>query len=100
MIFSSHEFGRARKYETNTNIPENFEEIPIIIDGENDGMFDPNDNSNKKVFAGGVSGGLFVNDDISDPESAWRMITGIPKNLAVSSITYDPNDKKTFYVEF
>ena len=61
-------------------------------------MFDPNDTSNKKVFAGGVSGGLFVNDDISDPESAWRMITGIPKNLAVSSITYDPNDKKTFYV--
>ena len=61
-------------------------------------MFDPNDSSNKKVFAGGVSGGLFVNEDISDADSEWKMIEGIPKNLAVSSITYDPNDKKTFYV--
>jgi len=61
-------------------------------------MFDPNDSSNKRVFAGGVSGGLFVNEDISDAESEWKMISGIPKNLAVSSITYDPNDKNTFYV--
>ena len=54
--------------------------------------------SNKKVFAGCVSGGLFVNNDISDPESEWQMIPGIPKNLAVSSITYDPNNKNIFYV--
>ena len=61
-------------------------------------MFDPNDASNKKVFAGGVSGGLFVNNDITNDASEWTMIPGIPKNLAVSSITYDPNDKNTFYV--
>ena len=72
---------------------------PINVGGRTKpAMFDPNDSSNKKVFAGGVSGGLFVNNDISDPESEWQMIPGIPKNLAVSSITYDPNNKNIFYV--
>ena len=61
-------------------------------------MFDPNDNSNKRVFAGGVSGGLFLNEDVGNPNSEWKMIEGIPRNLAVSSITYDPNNKNVFYV--
>ena len=54
MLFSSNEFGRARKYETNIPIPENLVEIPIIIDGEDDGVFDSND---KIIFYGqGPSG--------------------------------------------
>ena len=57
----------------------------------------PNDSSNNRFFAGGVSGGLFVNDNIGDPQSVWKMINGIPKNLPVSSITYDPNNKNIFY---
>ena len=46
MLFSSYELGRAKKYETNVPIPENLIEIPIIIDGEDDGVF----NSNDKTF--------------------------------------------------
>ena len=54
MLLSSNEFGRARKYETNVPIPENLEEIPIIVDGEDDGTFDYND---KIIFYGqGPSG--------------------------------------------
>ncbi len=54
MLFSSYEFGRARQYETNIPIPENLVEIPIIIDGEDDGVFNPND---KIIFYGqGPSG--------------------------------------------
>lgn len=60
-------------------------------------MYDPNDATNKRVFAGGVSGGLWVNDDITDPNSAWSEVN-IPKNLAVSVITYDPNDTNIFYL--
>lgn len=60
-------------------------------------MFDPNDATNKRVFAGGVSGGLWVNNDITDANSAWSLV-GIPQNLAVSCITYDPNNTNTFYV--
>ena len=43
-------------------------------------MFDPNDNTNKRVFAGGVSGGLWVNDDITDENSSWTQV-GIDDNL-------------------
>ena len=40
---------------------------PTNIAGRTNGiMFDPNDATNKKVFAGGVSGGIFVNDNIDD----------------------------------
>ena len=60
-------------------------------------MFDPNDASGKRVFAGGVSGGLWLNSDITDANSAWAEV-GIPANLAVSVITHDPNNTMTFYV--
>ncbi len=60
-------------------------------------MFDPNDATHKRVFAGGVSGGLWVNNDISNPSSEWQL-TGLPHNLAVSSISVDPNNSQVFYV--
>jgi photosystem II stability/assembly factor-like uncharacterized protein len=60
-------------------------------------MYDPNDSANKRVFAGGVSGGLWVNSDITDPDSAWSEV-GINQNLSISCITYDPNDTTIFYV--
>lgn len=60
-------------------------------------MFDPNDATHKRVFAGGVSGGLWVNDDITNASSSWTEVN-IPQNLAVSCITYDPNDTMTFYL--
>jgi hypothetical protein len=62
-------------------------------------MWDPNDPTNETVFAGGVSGGIFKNTSISNPNSPWTLVDeNMPQNLAVSSITYDPNDTKTFYV--
>ena len=58
-------------------------------------MFDPNDNTNETVFAGGVSGGLFKNTNISNPNNPWELVTqNIPQNIAVSSIVYDPNNTK------
>jgi hypothetical protein len=60
-------------------------------------LFDPNDNSNKRVFAGGVSGGLWVNDDITDVNSSWNRI-GIPENLSVSCMAVDPNNSQIMYV--
>ncbi|MCX7551575.1 PA domain-containing protein [Xanthomarina sp. F2636L] len=60
-------------------------------------MFDPNDASDNTVFAGGVSGGLWKNTNISSVNSVWTRVD-IPENLAVSVITYDPNDINTFYV--
>ena len=59
-------------------------------------MFDPNDVTNKRVFAGGVSGGLWVNNDIADENSSWSLVD-MPQNLAISVITYDPNNTSIFY---
>ena len=61
-------------------------------------LFDPNDESNKRVFAGGVSGGLWVNDDITNSSSVWNRITNVPSNMAVSCITVDPNNSNIMYV--
>ncbi len=60
-------------------------------------LFDPNDASNERVFAGGVSGGLWVNDDVTTRSNPWERV-GIPENLAVSSITFDPNNTQIMYL--
>ena len=60
-------------------------------------MFDPNDATDNTVFAGGVSGGLWKNSDISNENSVWERVN-IPENLAISSITFDPNNTNIFYV--
>lgn len=60
-------------------------------------MFDPNDATFKTVFAGGVSGGLWKNTDITNALSTWTRVN-IPENLAVSAISYDPNNTNVFYV--
>ena len=75
MLFSSNEFGRSRKYETNIPIPENLVEIPIIIDGENDGVFDYND---KIIFYGQGPSGF----DYDGSEVKWS------QNLYFNSSKY------------
>ncbi len=73
---------------------------PYNVGGRTKGvMWDPNDPTNETVFAGGISGGIFKNTNISNLNSPWVLVDeSLPQNLAVSSITYDPNDTKTFYV--
>lgn len=61
-------------------------------------LFDPNDSSNNTVYAGGVSGGLWVNTNITNSSSQWSRVTGVPGNLSVSSITVDPNNSNVWYV--
>ena len=73
---------------------------PNNIGGRTRGiMFDPNDTSDyNRVFAGGVSGGLWVNDDITDPNTSWTLVPGIGSNIAVNTIIHDPNNTNTFYI--
>lgn len=68
-------------------------------------MFDPNDVGNAnpaddytRVFAGGVSGGLWVNENIKNANSSWTLITGMQANIAVTTIISDPNNSNTFYI--
>ncbi|MBN2175378.1 MAG: exo-alpha-sialidase, partial [Bacteroidales bacterium] len=61
-------------------------------------MWDPNDPEGKKVWAGGVTGGLWYNNDITDDASPWIPVGDFWPNLAISCITHDPNNPETFYV--
>nr|WP_321221535.1 T9SS type A sorting domain-containing protein [uncultured Psychroserpens sp.] len=68
-------------------------------------MFDPNDVGNAnpaddytRVFAGGVSGGLWVNEDITDANESWQLIPTIQQNISVTAIISDPNDDNIFYL--
>ena len=61
-------------------------------------LFDPNDPTNKRVFAGGVSGGLWVNDDITAENSSWEQVSEVPGNMNISCIAVDPRDANIWYL--
>jgi len=60
-------------------------------------LFDPNDGTNKRVFGAGVSGGLWVNNDITSGVSSWTRV-GIDENLAITCMTVDPNNPQIMYL--
>jgi photosystem II stability/assembly factor-like uncharacterized protein len=60
-------------------------------------LFDPADASAKKVWAGGVSGGLWFNDDITDLTSPWHKVSDFWDNLSISCLTNDPNNNQIMY---
>lgn len=60
-------------------------------------MFDPNDAENKRVFAGAVTGGLWVIDNITDLSDDWQPIGDFYANMAISSLTFDPTNTQVFY---
>ena len=61
-------------------------------------MFDPNDGTGSKVWAGGVAGGLWFNNNITSSSSVWQNVDDFWANLAISTIAYDPTNTQTFYV--
>ncbi|WBX99014.1 T9SS type A sorting domain-containing protein [Chryseobacterium gambrini] len=61
-------------------------------------MYDPNDPTGKRVFAGGVSGGLWVNQDPSISTNEWTPLSTFWANTSVSSMAYDPNNPQVLYV--
>ena len=61
-------------------------------------VWDQTDGTGKRVIAGGVSGGLWKNNDITNSASQWTRISGVPGNLAVSVIVQDENNPSLLYV--
>ncbi|WP_435353851.1 WD40/YVTN/BNR-like repeat-containing protein [Emticicia sp. SJ17W-69] len=61
-------------------------------------MFDPNDATHKKVWAGGVAGGIWYNTDITNAATSWIKVNDFWDNLAISCIAYDPSNPQVFYV--
>lgn len=62
-------------------------------------LFDEGDIEKDRVIAGGVSGGLWINEDIDNSvDQPWTQVTGVPGNLAVSNIVQDPGNSNIMYV--
>jgi hypothetical protein len=61
-------------------------------------MFDPNDATKKKVWAGGVSGGLWFNTDITNANTVWTKVDDFWDNIAIGDIAYDPSNPQIMYV--
>jgi photosystem II stability/assembly factor-like uncharacterized protein len=60
--------------------------------------WDPNDPAGKKVWAGGQTGGLWYNNDITDSLSSWNKVNDFWGNLSISDIVFDPQNTKIIYV--
>lgn len=60
-------------------------------------MFDPNDGTSKKLFAGGVGGGIWMNTDITDENVSWTQVAPGAANFAVTAMDYDPVVTTNFY---
>jgi hypothetical protein len=58
--------------------------------------WDPSDPN--KVWAGGVTGGLWYNTNIADPSSAWVKVDDFWSTLAITNIVFDPKNPKIAYV--
>ena len=54
--------------------------------------------STTKVFAGAVSGGLWVNNDITSTTGTWSQVSGVPSNMAVTCMTIDPLNTNIMYI--
>ncbi len=62
-------------------------------------LFDANDAANgyKKVWAGGVGGGLWKTNDITVTNPVWTKINDLFDNLAISAIVQDTANPNTMY---
>lgn len=61
-------------------------------------MWDPNDPAGKKVWAGGVTGGLWSNPDITSEFALWQPVSDLWPNLTISCMAYDPLNPMVFYI--
>jgi PKD repeat protein len=61
-------------------------------------MFDPNDGLHKKVWAGGVGGGLWFTNDITAATPVWNKVNDLWDNIAITTIACNPTNGQEFYV--
>ncbi len=77
----------------------NWTQIPSNMGGRTKTLcIDPNDPTHHKVWAGSATGGLWVNQDISNSSSTWMPVGDVWETLAISAIVFDPNNPQIMYV--
>lgn len=60
-------------------------------------MFDLNDPTRKKAWAGSVGGGLWYTNDITSADSSWYSVGDSWENLNISALAADPSNPQVMY---
>ena len=60
-------------------------------------MFDPTDATSRRVFAAGVTGGLWFTNDITATSPNWVAVGNFWDNIAVTALAYDPTNTSVWY---
>lgn len=60
-------------------------------------MVDPNDVTNKTVWAASISGGLWKTTDITVENPNWESVNDFFENMAITTLAYDPSDTDIMY---
>lgn len=60
--------------------------------------FDPNDPTSKKAWAGSSTGGLWYNNDVTDPLSSWNYVSELWSHFSISAIAFDPVNPQNMFV--
>jgi photosystem II stability/assembly factor-like uncharacterized protein len=60
--------------------------------------FDPNDPTNKKAWAGSSTGGLWYNNDVTDPLSSWNYVSEMWSTFSITAIAFDPTNPQIMFV--
>ena len=72
---------------------------PSNVGGRTRAVFvDERDPDRKRVWVGGVSGGVWRSEDINQQDPHWQKLGIYMESTSVSSIAQDPNDFNTLYV--
>ncbi|MGB4850265.1 MAG: PKD domain-containing protein [Saprospiraceae bacterium] len=61
-------------------------------------MIDEGDPSRNRIWVGGVGGGLWRTEDISQPDPKWQKLASNLENIAIGFIAQDPNNLNVVYV--
>jgi len=61
-------------------------------------VWDPNDATHKKVWAGSVTGGLWYNTNITSSSSSWIAVNDFWADISVTCMAFDPNNSLIAYV--
>ena len=82
----------------NTSVATNWKELgPTNVGGRTRALaWDPT--TTNKVWAGGVSGGLWYNNNITNANSSWIKVNDFWSTLSVTKISFDPTNASVAYV--
>ena len=88
---------REKSYNADDFILD-WEELPADMGGRTRAFaVDPSDPARKRVLAGSVTGGIWLNEDISSALSTWQPVNDFLDNLSISCIVFDPVNPDIVY---